>query len=248
LPKDVHVSAENLHTCNVKVMLPSHVSMLPVRRFGGCVALVTLLAWTMETAPGLLAAAPELVLNLRMTTTQELPLATRAALMSETESIWKDGHIRLRWVDDSSQADPALALRVVVMARAVPPVGKAAAWAVGELVQHEGSRALAIASLTGAQRVLDQTRFQLLDHPTVHDRRLGVVLGRALAHEIGHYLLQTKTHASRGLMRAQVDVTEFADLRSATFRIDAAARAHLAALAARGELPAQAPGFSYDAR
>jgi hypothetical protein len=226
-------------------MLPSHVNMLPVRRFGGCVALVTFLWGTMQSAPALLASAPQLVLNLRMTTTQPLPLGTRAALMAETETIWKDGHIRLRWVDEGTETDPAPGLRVVVMARAVPPAGKVAPWAVGELVQHEGSRALAIASLTGAQRVLEQTPFQLLDHPTVHERRLGVVLGRALAHEIGHYLLQTNTHATRGLMRAQIDVTEFADLRSRTFRLDEAARTHFARLAARGSLSRDASGFSY---
>ena len=65
---------------------------------------------------------------------------------------------------------------------------------------------------------------------------LGVVLGRAVAHEIGHYLLQTNTHASEGLMRASIDAREFADLRSRAFRLDEAAQAHLATLAARGAL------------
>jgi hypothetical protein len=37
------------------------------------------------------------------------------------------------------------------------------------------------------------------------------VLGRAVAHEIGHYLLATATHANRGLMRASIDASEFAD-------------------------------------
>ena len=69
---------------------------------------------------------------------------------------------------------------------------------------------------------------QLLDH------RLGVVLGRAVAHEIGHYMLRTNTHATRGLMRARIASREFADLRSGSFRLDRAAEAYLATLAARG--------------
>jgi len=34
-----------------------------------------------------------------------------------------------------------------------------------------------------------------------HETLVGRALGRALAHELGHYLLQSKAHSSRGLMR-----------------------------------------------
>ena len=34
-----------------------------------------------------------------------------------------------------------------------------------------------------------------------HEILIGRALGRALAHELGHYLLQSKAHTSRGLMR-----------------------------------------------
>ena len=60
--------------------------------------------------------------------------------------------------------------------------------------------------------------------------------GTALAHEIGHYLLQTDTHAVDGLMRARIQAEEFADLRRGTFRLDKAAAAHMAAIAATGAL------------
>ena len=40
--------------------------------------------------------------------------------------------------------------------------------------------------------------------PTLlHDLVLGRVLGRALAHEIGHFLLQSRDHTATGLMRAR---------------------------------------------
>jgi hypothetical protein len=74
---------------------------------------------------------------------------------------------------------------------------------------------------------------ELLAEPTaMQDQRLGLVLGRAVSYEIGHYLLQTSTHATRGLMRARIDAREFADLRSGTFRLDRAAEAHMATIAA----------------
>jgi hypothetical protein len=71
----------------------------------------------------------------------------------------------------------------------------------------------------------------------MHQYKLGVVLGRAVAHEIGHYLLESSWHARYGLMRATIDAREFADLRTGSFRLDRESQAHLAAraLALRGE-------------
>src|SRR5262249_50825245 len=36
---------------------------------------------------------------------------------------------------------------------------------------------------------------------SIHERVLGRAVGRVIAHEIGHYLLRTRTHAATGLMR-----------------------------------------------
>jgi hypothetical protein len=117
-------------------------------------------------------------------------------------------------------------------------------------VRLGGSRATAIASTIGARRIIDEGRRELLQEPSaMEDYRLGLVLGRAVSHEIGHYLLQTNTHATRGLMRARIDAREFADLRSGTFRLDHEAEAHLAILAAKGTLSPEAMSpFSYPAR
>ena len=61
----------------------------------------------------------------------------------------------------------------------------------------------------------------------VDERRLGKVLGRTVAHEIGHYLLDTPTHARSGLMRPNFDAFEFTDLRDGAFALDRAAAAWL---------------------
>ena len=183
-----------------------------------------------------------------MTTTQELAPLTRLALMAETQSIWNDGHVRLRWIARDADADGAPVLPVLVMARVVPPAGDDGPFTVGELIRHERAPAVAVASITGARRIVDESRFLLFDPPSTHERRIGVVLGRAVAHEIGHYLLQTNTHAVDGLMRARIQAEEFADLRRGTFRLDRAAVAHLAAIAAAGSLSAAAPPFSYESR
>jgi len=178
-----------------------------------------------------------------MTTTQELPPLTRLALMAETQAIWNDGHVRLRWIARDADADGAPVLPVLVMARVVPPAGDDGPFTVGELIRHERAPAVAVASITGARRIVDESRFLLFDPPATHERRIGVVLGRAVAHEIGHYLLQTNTHAVDGLMRARIHAEEFADLRRGTFRLDKAAAAYMAAIAATGTL---ATPFSYE--
>ena len=209
----------------------------------GLTLVATLATWP-GPAPVLHAASPvRLVLNLRVKSTQELPPFTRLALMTETQAIRDDAHVRLRWIEGDGDAADGPMLRVLLMARAVPAPGDESPFTVGELVRHEGTSPFAIASLTGARRIVDETRRLLLvDPPQTHDRRIGVVLGRAVAHEIGHFLLQTNTHASDGLMRARILAREFADLSSETFRLDKAVAAHLA-LAAPGTLP-PAP-FSY---
>ena len=79
--------------------------------------------------------------------------------------------------------------------------------------------ALAIASVSAARQVLDAAG--LADGPAaIVSHRLGVVLGRAVAHEIGHFLLNTSGHARQGLMRARIDARDFADLRDGGFGLD----------------------------
>jgi hypothetical protein len=218
-----------------------------VGSFAACVA-ASAGAFASASSSTVLHASPaDLVLNVRIISTQDLPPFTRLSLMVEAQTIWNDGHVRLRWISRDADAAGESVLPVLVMARVVPPVGADGPFTVGELIRHEGMPALAVASITGARRIVEGSqRFSLFDAPETHDRRVGVVLGRALAHEIGHYMLQTNTHAVNGLMRARIQAEEFADLRRGTFRLDRAAAAHLAAIAAAGSLPADARPFSYE--
>src|SRR5262245_21400350 len=108
---------------------------------------------------------PALVLNLRLTSTQTLPATSVASLMAEASAIWSEGHIRLNWQTDGGEVDEASFLRVLFLSRAVPAAGESSGWAVGELVRMEGARALAIASITGARRIVEEARLPTLDLP-----------------------------------------------------------------------------------
>lgn len=53
---------------------------------------------------------------------------------------------------------------------------------------------------------------------------LGRAMGRALAHELGHYLLASKTHTVRGLMKASRTASEFFSEDNRAFAIEPAQR------------------------
>lgn len=63
-------------------------------------------------------------------------------------------------------------------------------------------------------RELD-TRFKF-----VRERRLGRMVGRAVAHEIGHFLTQSGAHTEKGLMRATHSVAAFTGESLGPFRVD----------------------------
>jgi hypothetical protein len=61
-----------------------------------------------------------------------------------------------------------------------------------------------------------------------HDRLLSRALGRALAHELGHYLLKSRTHSAAGLMRAVRRSSEFFEPDRVGFALTPEERAWLA--------------------
>jgi hypothetical protein len=71
----------------------------------------------------------------------------------------------------------------------------------------------------------------LVDRMPVLEREflLARAMGRALAHEIGHYLLASKAHTSRGLMMATHTANEFFGYERTAFAIDPAQRQAVAA-------------------
>jgi hypothetical protein len=180
----------------------------------------------------------------------DLPVLSRSVLVAEAQRIWRREGVALNWSAATKSGPPSAPLRVLVISRPEALRSNASVWTVGELVPHTGQRALAIASIAGAERVVAASgnRVELLDRPQGAHYRLGVVLGRAVAHEIGHYLLSTATHAEHGLMRAEIGAREFADPGARTFTLDAAAGQWLRhRLPQAGGGPRPPGGFTYDA-
>ena len=163
---------------------------------------------------------PCLVVDLRLVTSPDLAHAIRAVLTREVDDIWRREGVRVRWLPLSAGEPPAdVALRVFVVQRDRPSGPIVHQWPVGELLLDHGGSAVAVASIAAAERALDATGARH-EPIALRHRRLGLVLGRTVAHEMGHYLLNTNGHARRGLMRARIGTAELADLRSGGFFLD----------------------------
>jgi hypothetical protein len=157
-----------------------------------------------------------------LTTTANLSEAARAAMMTEASAIWRAHGVAIDWLAPTAiRPVSEHRLRVLVVEQRHSPRDSTKAITVGELLRPSNGHPLAMMSLASAQRLVASVRGPAwYDLNEADERRVGVVLGRALAHEIGHYLLGTHTHASTGLMRPRFDALEFTDLRDGTFALD----------------------------
>lgn len=164
--------------------------------------------------------SPSARFRLSLTASLALPVEVRAAAEQEIRQIWRREGITVDISSAAAIGDAAVDMRVlIVSAAAAPATRDGHHWPVAELLADGTGQPVALASIAAARRVIDAAR--LAEAPTmlVH-RRLGTVLGRAIAHEVGHHLLNTAGHARHGLMRARIDARDFADLRDGGFDLD----------------------------
>jgi hypothetical protein len=186
-----------------------------------CVGL-SLVAGAISVSAQPQVAEPFCRLEVLLTTTSTLPESARNPMMAEVENIWRNHGVGIDWLPGTAVRPISQdRLRVLVVEQRKSLAAPRERFAVGELLRPVNGHPLAIVSVENAQRLVAVVRDRSdLDLVAVDHLRLGLVLGRAMAHEIGHYLLDTHTHASHGLMRPQFDAMEFTDLRDGTFTLD----------------------------
>jgi hypothetical protein len=170
------------------------------------------------------SAAPAAArLTVRLASVATLPDDGRAALRSEVERLWARAGVHIQWADPiGPEPLGESVLQVIVVSGRAVTSREDHAWPVAELVGASTHRPVAVASLEAAWRVVD-AGYESTEPTTIRLQRLGRVLGRAVAHEIGHHLLG-RQHSSRGLMRARIDAADFGDLRDGGFELERADR------------------------
>jgi hypothetical protein len=176
--------------------------------------------------PAALVGQPEITeqkpLEVLLTVTPALSEAGRTAMTNEAAAIWRAQGVIIEWLPPTAVRPVSKdRLRALIVEKRHIASTPGEPFTIGELVKPLNGHAVAMVSIASAQRLVASVRGRAgYDLIAVDQRRLGVVLGRALAHEIGHFLLDTHTHARSGLMRPQFDALEFTDMRDGAFALD----------------------------
>ena len=136
-----------------------------------------------------------------------------AAFRREATQAWTREGVGVCWAGESCA--PATTLYVRVVAE-VPRAREGDPPALGWMgfSERTGPGPLILLSLKWAQDLVGRAERgarAMAELPGMVARLLPRALGRALAHELGHYLLFRREHAPRGLMRAAFRPEDLAD-------------------------------------
>jgi hypothetical protein len=208
-------------------------------------AVAALMCAAVRSAPALEPSPPQVIVTVNIVSAISPALVAR--ILSEAGDIWRVAGFLLVWdrrfTGDASSSAVHVAsapdttpsrLRVVIGGDqgdrmddpSVKPLGWIRFEAGSPLHDIYLSYANATSLLESSQGVVGQ-----ISTKTVAEREvlLGRAMGRALAHEIGHYLLASKVHTAKGLMQAKRNAAElFAPPRKG-FQLQAEQRRHIAA-------------------
>jgi hypothetical protein len=148
------------------------------------------------------------------------------AMRREAERIWDREGVRLRWHDPNDEVLTATrSVRVQIVDEYARTASSSSETVLGDFRPGLGAARVSLAS---AARATDEglqsyrRPLQPFDYPLA----LGCVLGRAIAHEIGHSLLGG-AHAEVGLMQRAFEPSQLVDRQSARFRLTPADAANL---------------------
>jgi hypothetical protein len=152
-----------------------------------------------------------------------LSVGTVAAARREAAALWRSAGIDLH----TPGLNPAQTLRVVLLTSTRVPTRSPSTVPLGALQFVDGHPERQITVFYDAVKwiaVGSWRPFWALRPPAGEDGLVGRVLGRVIAHEVGHYLSASTTHAARGLMQAEHSAAEFRGESRAPFRIEQAER------------------------
>jgi hypothetical protein len=158
----------------------------------------------------------------------DVPATLVPHILEEADAIWRPA-LRFVWQGD---ARLPTALRLVIdNARGAPmdaetPLGWVVFYDARPEPEIHLSYANALALLQASRPIVGGTELM----PVLQrDTLLGYAMGRALAHELGHYLFASKAHTPRGLMQTRRGAAELFSRDRSHFQIDDAQKLALAA-------------------
>jgi hypothetical protein len=178
-----------------------------------------------------LPSSPVMPLVVSVTAAADISPSLVRAVLHEADAVWRVAGFRFTWQIDAP-ALPSM-LRVIIGGGTSSGVNRLTPLAWVTLAENGMPEPKVYVSHANALKFLKDSRgvVGLVDTMPVaqRDAYLARVLGRALAHEVGHYLMGSKLHTARGLMRAEHTSAEFFGPERDAFRIDANERQRMAA-------------------
>jgi len=171
---------------------------------------IRLAAFLLSVVPPPVSTHPRLPVDI-IFEGQPMPRQLEAAAMAEVTAIWAPYGVDVRASDpDEPGRDGAVRLAVVLLDR---PAGSMVAETLGSIRFLDGVPEPRIAIYPNAiASLVSTTRFSGVDSgewpSALRDSILGRVTGRALSHELGHFLLRARHHSPNGLMRAGLFVRD----------------------------------------
>jgi hypothetical protein len=136
----------------------------------------------------------------------------------EVEAIWAAQAVRIEW----SCAETTGCVRVVIdrPASTLPAAGREEQWNVAatRIVAGHVSGPIYV-SVDAAERVV-RAASPPYSTPALRGVMVTRVVGRALAHELAHFLLDTREHSQHGLLRARVRADDFVSPGLDGFNLD----------------------------
>lgn len=183
----------------------------------------------------MLVAALAVALTVNVSVAPDIPATLVSRALAETDAIWRGAGVEFSWRRAPSESAPA-ALHLVIghETRPVREGGLALGWIFFD--ESTPGQRIYVSYANVNQLMLDssgvvgpQDRMPLFEREVLMAR----AMGRALAHELGHYFLASKDHTSAGLMKAHRTATEFFGPDERPFKLDGGQRSLISARLAR---------------
>jgi len=210
-----------------------------MRRWRAAIAVTTVLA---ATPSHLAAQPPPPSFTIRLVLPDaDLTPGQAAALKSEVATIWSPLGLQIVWQRGRRVRATADWTVGIDLRDRVPLAAQSAPQPLGAVAVIDGRmRRTIYVSCGKVRQFVDAAGIRAFDG--FHDRVYGRFLGRIVAHELGHLLLDSVDHRDRGLMRPRFDVRDVRSDARARYEFDAddliALRARFAApLLARSQSP-----------
>ncbi len=169
--------------------------------------------------------SPPLAVCLSLSPKISISARAAAVVQAEAHAIWRPHGVGIRWTQQSDSAcDRVIAVKEDQ--EALPEDGTNES-ALGWVPFVEGSARQLVFLRVGRARILVAALNPGPGAEGLTELLLAKLLGRSLAHELGHVLLNSVSHEESGLMRARYRARDVLSVPTSAYTLNAVERARL---------------------